>query len=119
MIRCASVFERHPCLVIRSHSLALTPVAHMTSEITSGAVSTEAPKLVLRQFEGPLDLLLHLIRTNEIVITDIPIVEICRQYDAYLGLMHDLNLEVAGEYLVMAATLTHIKSRMLLPAPPV
>ena len=94
-----------------------TPIANDPSR-AGGSASTEAPKLVLRQFEGPLDLLLHLIRTNEIAITDIPILEICRQYDAYLGLMQDLNLEVAGEYLVMAATLTHIKSRMLLPAPP-
>ncbi|HEY3175708.1 MAG TPA: segregation/condensation protein A [Candidatus Polarisedimenticolia bacterium] len=77
-----------------------------------------APRLVLGQFEGPLDLLLHLIRTSEISIADIRIHEICRQYDGYLGLMREMNLEVAGEYLVMAATLTHIKSRMLLPAPP-
>lgn len=76
------------------------------------------PRLVLELFEGPLDLLLHLIRTNEISITDIPILEICRQYDGYLCLMQDLNLEVAGEYLVMASTLAHIKSRMLLPAAP-
>jgi segregation and condensation protein A len=69
-------------------------------------------------FEGPLDLLLHLIRANEISITDIPIVEVCRQYDAYLLLMTEMNLEVAGDYLVMAATLAHIKSRILLPAPP-
>ena len=84
----------------------------------SGSPAAAAPRLVLQRFEGPLDLLLHLIRTNEIAITDIPILEICRQYDAYLGLMQDLNLEVAGEFLVMAATLAHIKSRMLLPAPP-
>jgi len=77
-----------------------------------------APRLVLESFEGPLDLLLHLIRSNRISISDIPISEICRQYESYLGLMQELNLEVAGEYLVMAATLAHIKSRMLLPAPP-
>jgi segregation and condensation protein A len=84
----------------------------------NGTPAAAAPRLVLHRFEGPLDLLLHLIRTNEIAIEDIPILEICRQYDAYLGLMHELNLEVAGEFLVMAASLTHIKSRMLLPAPP-
>jgi len=78
-----------------------------------------APRLVLHRFEGPLDLLLHLIRTNEISITDIPIFEVCRQYDAYLGLMQELNLEIAGDFLVMAATLAHIKSRLLLPADPV
>jgi segregation and condensation protein A len=69
-------------------------------------------------FEGPLDLLLHLVRINEISIADIPIVEITAQYNAYLDLMRELNLEVAGEYLVMAATLMHIKSRMLLPVEP-
>jgi len=83
-----------------------------------GAGTDAAPRLVLEGFEGPLDLLLHLIRKNEISITDIPILEICQQYDEYLNLMHELNLDVAGEYLVMAATLAHIKSRMLLPAPP-
>ncbi len=72
----------------------------------------------LPAFEGPLDLLLHLIRINEIDIYDIPIVEITRQYDSYLQLMQELDLGIAGEYLVMAATLLHIKSRMLLPAPP-
>ena len=69
-------------------------------------------------FEGPLDLLLHLIRVNEVNIYDIPIVEITRQYDEYLNLMRELNLQVVGDYLVMAATLVHIKSRMLLPQPP-
>jgi segregation and condensation protein A len=82
------------------------------------ATAGAAPCLVLDQFEGPLDLLLHLIRTSEISITDVPIVQICRQYDDYLSLMREMDLEVAGEYLVMAATLAHIKSRMLLPAPP-
>ena len=76
------------------------------------------PRFTLPLFEGPLDLLLHLIRIHEIDIKDIPILEICRQYDAYLGIMEELNLEIAGDYLVMAATLTHIKSRMLLPAEP-
>ena len=69
-------------------------------------------------FEGPLDLLLHLIRQNEVEITDIPIAAISTQYLEYLQLMRDLNLDVAGEYLVMAATLALIKSRMLLPAEP-
>ncbi len=72
----------------------------------------------LPAFEGPLDLLLHLIRVNQISIADIPIVEITRQYNETLDLMRELNLEVAGEYLVMAATLLHIKSRMLLPPDP-
>ncbi|MDH4100620.1 MAG: segregation/condensation protein A [Nitrospirota bacterium] len=68
-------------------------------------------------FEGPLDLLLHLIRQHEIDIYDIPIALITRQYLEYIELMKTLNLEIAGEFLVMAATLAQIKSRMLLPVP--
>lgn len=67
-------------------------------------------------FEGPLDLLLHLIRKNEVEICDIPIAVITRQYLEYLDLMKELNLEIAGEFLVMASTLLQIKSKMLLPA---
>jgi len=67
-------------------------------------------------FEGPLDLLLHLIKKNEVSITDIPIATITEQYLATLELMETLSLDVAGEFLVMASTLVHIKSRMLLPA---
>ena len=70
----------------------------------------------IEQFEGPLDLLLHLIKKNEINICDIPIALITRQYLDYLSVMKSLNLGVAGEFLVMAATLVQIKSRMLLPA---
>jgi len=70
----------------------------------------------LEIFEGPLDLLLHLIKKNEVSITDIPIAVITEQYLATLELMQTLNLDTAGEFLVMAATLVHIKSRMLLPA---
>jgi segregation and condensation protein A len=69
----------------------------------------------LPAFEGPLDLLLHLIRQNEVDIVDIPIALIGRQYLHYIELMKELNIDVAGEYLVMAATLALIKSRMLLP----
>ena len=71
----------------------------------------------LGNFEGPLDLLLHLIKRQEIDVYDIPISLVTRQYLEYLDLMRDLDLEVAGEFLVMAATLIHIKSRMLLPRP--
>ncbi len=67
-------------------------------------------------FEGPLDLLLHLIKKNEVQITDIPIAAITDQYLAMLEELPELNLDGAGEYLVMAATLTYIKSRLLLPA---
>jgi segregation and condensation protein A len=69
----------------------------------------------LSVFEGPLDLLLHLIRQNEVEITDIPIAQISEQYLSYLDVMRELNLDVVGDYLVMAATLAWIKSRMLLP----
>jgi segregation and condensation protein A len=66
-------------------------------------------------FEGPLDLLLHLIKNQKIDIYDIPIVQITSQYMDYVKIMKELDLEIAGEFLVMAATLIHIKSRMLLP----
>lgn len=69
----------------------------------------------LEIYEGPLDLLLHLIKKNELSIVDIPIATITEQYLETLELMQGLNLDVSGEYLVMAATLVHIKSRMLLP----
>src|SRR5438552_17443681 len=71
----------------------------------------------LARFEGPLDLLLHLIKRDEIDIYDIPIAHITQQYLAYLELMRALDLEVAGEFLVMAATLMRIKAKMLLPLP--
>jgi segregation and condensation protein A len=73
------------------------------------------PTVKLPVFEGPLDLLLHLIKKNEVEITDIPIATITDQYLAILEELPELNLDGAGEYLVMAATLTYIKSRMLLP----
>lgn len=72
-------------------------------------------KIRVEKFEGPLDLLLHLIKKNEINIYDIPIAIIANQYLDYLSAMKSLNLGVAGEFLVMAATLLHIKSGMLLP----
>src|SRR3982750_2842885 len=71
----------------------------------------------LANFEGPLDLLLHLIRKHEVDIYDIPIALVTKQYLEYIDLMQELNLDVAGEFLVMAATLIHIKSRELLPRP--
>ena len=71
----------------------------------------------LQNFEGPLDLLLHLIKKHEVDIYDIPIALVTQQYLAYIDVMQELNLDVAGEFLVMAATLIHIKSRMLLPRP--
>jgi segregation and condensation protein A len=77
-----------------------------------------AYKIKLEAFEGPLDLLLYLIKKDEINIYDIPIARITEQYLVYLNLMEELDIAVAGEFLVMAATLIHIKSRMLLPPDP-
>jgi segregation and condensation protein A len=75
----------------------------------------ETYSVKLPLFEGPLDLLLHLIREQKVDIYDIPIALITRQYLEYLEMMKELNLEIAGDFLVMAATLIHVKSRMLLP----
>src|SRR4051812_22470089 len=75
----------------------------------------EAYPVRLDKFEGPLDLLLHLIKQHEVDIYDIPIAVVTAQYLDYIDMMQELNLDVAGEFLVMAATLIHIKSRMLLP----
>jgi segregation and condensation protein A len=79
--------------------------------------SPDAYQVKLEAFEGPLDLLLHLIRKNEVNIYDIPIALITEQYLSYLELLQEMNLDVAGEFLVMAATLIHVKSRTLLPRP--
>ncbi|HVP33669.1 MAG TPA: segregation/condensation protein A [Steroidobacteraceae bacterium] len=81
-------------------------------------IPPQALEVFLEAFEGPLDLLLYLIRRQNLDILDIPLAEITRQYMQYIELMQDLQLELAGEYLVMAATLAEIKSRMLLPRPP-
>ena len=75
------------------------------------------PKIKLEMFEGPLDLLLHLIRKNKMDIYDIKIAEITRQYLDYLDFIRSLDINIASEFLVMAATLMNIKSRMLLPRP--
>jgi segregation and condensation protein A len=78
-------------------------------------IPPQALEVFLEAFEGPLDLLLYLIRRQNLDILDIPIAEITRQYMEYIELMQDLELELAGEYLLMAAMLAEIKSRMLLP----
>ncbi|MCM8795754.1 MAG: segregation/condensation protein A [Candidatus Omnitrophica bacterium] len=75
-------------------------------------------KIKLEIFEGPLDLLLYLVKKDHLNIYDIPIAQVTEQYLAYLNLMQLLDLNIAGEFLVMAATLMQIKSRMLLPAEP-
>ncbi len=79
--------------------------------------TVEAYPIRLENFNGPLDLLLHLIRQHEVNVYDIPIALITQQYLDYLGIMQELDLDVAGDFLVMAATLIHIKSRLLLPRP--
>lgn len=97
----------------------------MTDERPQGAAPADEPfesqldaiRIRLQAFEGPLDLLVHLIRKNKVDVYDIPIALITKQYLEYLDLMQELNLDVASEFLVMAATLIHIKSRMLLPRP--
>jgi segregation and condensation protein A len=82
-------------------------------------IPPDALEVILESFEGPLDLLLYLIRRQNLDILDIPVAEITRQYMAYIELMHDvMRLELAAEYLLMAAILAEIKSRLLLPRPP-
>jgi segregation and condensation protein A len=114
-----------------STSPETTPAVHTQEELPLAVVQGEAVaelpadlyippdalKVFLEAFEGPLDLLLYLIRKQNIDVTDIPVADITRQYIEYIGLMHDMQLELAGEYLVMSATLAEIKSRMLLPRP--
>ncbi|RPI14831.1 MAG: segregation/condensation protein A [Lysobacterales bacterium] len=80
-------------------------------------IPPDALQVFLEAFEGPLDLLLYLIRRQNLDVLDIPIAEITRQYMQYIDLMRELQLELAGEYLLMAATLAEVKSRMLLPRP--
>jgi len=97
----------------------------MPFAVVSGEPVTQLPRdlyipphaleVFLEAFEGPLDLLLYLIRRQNLDILDIPIAEISKQYVRYIDLMADIQFELAGEYLVMAATLAEIKSRMLLP----
>jgi segregation and condensation protein A len=89
----------------------------MTETHSDFESAPDAFAVKLSNFEGPLDLLLHLIKTNEVNIHDIPIALITQQYLDAIYLMQEMNLDVAGEYLVMAATLIHIKSKMLLPRP--
>ena len=90
-----------------------SPVLFQSLGVEPGSVCP----VKLPVFEGPLDLLLHLIRIDEVEITELPVARIAEQYLEYLTLMHELQIDVAAEYLVMAATLAWIKSRMLLPRP--
>ncbi len=83
----------------------------------SPASLPESWRVHLPIFEGPLDLLLHLIKINRVEITDIPVAVICDQFHEYLRLMEELNLDIAGEYIYEAAVLIHLKSKLLLPRP--
>jgi len=91
------------------------PVLQMPQDLY---IPPDALEVILEAFEGPLDLLLYLIRRQNLDILDIPVAEITRQYVDYIGVMEDMRFELAAEYLVMAAILAEIKSRMLLPRPP-
>ena len=95
-----------------------TPKPITVPEGVESVLPDDAPRITLPLFEGPLDLLLYLIRRDQIDIHDIPIAPITRRYMEYLELMQQLNLDVAGEFMVMAATLIHIKSKMLVPIEP-
>lgn len=87
----------------------------MALPLSQNGALPEAWRVRLPAFEGPLDLLLHLIKLNKVDIRDIPVALICDQFHAYLELMEHLNLDVAGEFIYMAAYLVHLKSKMLLP----
>ncbi len=91
------------------------PVLHMPQDLY---IPPDALEVILEAFEGPLDLLLYLIRRQNLDILDIPVAEITRQYVEYISVMQELRFELAAEYLVMAAILAEIKSRLLLPRPP-
>jgi segregation and condensation protein A len=91
------------------------PILQMPQDLY---IPPDALEVILESFEGPLDLLLYLIRRQNLDILDIPVAEITRQYVEYIEVLQDLRFELAAEYLVMAAMLAEIKSRMLLPRPP-
>lgn len=120
--------ELHPDVVHMNPHEEHPRQAEMPFAIVQGAPVTQIPQdlyippdaleVFLEAFEGPLDLLLYLIKRQNLDILDIPIADITRQYMSYIELMKDLRLELAGEYLLMAAVLAEIKSRMLLPRPP-
>ncbi|HEX4952366.1 MAG TPA: segregation/condensation protein A [Thermoanaerobaculia bacterium] len=89
----------------------------LSTRATPGSLLPEAWRVHLPIFEGPLDLLLHLIKVSKVEITDIPVAQICDQFHDYLALMENLNLDVAAEFVYEAALLIHLKSRLLLPRP--
>ncbi|HEX7349314.1 MAG TPA: ScpA family protein [Rhodanobacteraceae bacterium] len=111
-----------------AHAVAAPQQAEMPLAVVHGQpvlqipqdlyIPPDALEVILEAFEGPLDLLLYLIRRQNLDILDIPVAEITRQYMEYIDVMRDMRLELAAEYLVMAAILAEIKSRLLLPRPP-
>ena len=103
--------QEMPLAIVRGE-----PVLQMPQDLY---IPPDALEVILEAFEGPLDLLLYLIRRQNLDILDIPIAEITRQYLEYIDMMRDMRLELAAEYLLMTAILTEIKSRLLLPRPPV
>ncbi len=119
--------EKVPPPAPEPHVVEVHEQAEMPFAVVEGEPLTEMPRdlyippdalqVFLEAFEGPLDLLLYLIRRQNLDILDIPLAEITRQYMQYIEVMRDLQLELAGEYMLMAATLAEIKSRMLLPRP--
>jgi segregation and condensation protein A len=102
--------QEMPLAIVRGE-----PVLQMPQDLY---IPPDALEVILDAFEGPLDLLLYLIRRQNLDILDIPVAEITRQYVDYIDLMREMRLELAAEYLVMAAILAEIKSRLLLPRPP-
>jgi len=101
--------EELPLAIVQGQALASFP--------KDLYIPPDALEVILEAFEGPLDLLLYLIRRENLDILDIPIAEITRQYTDYIEIIHTMRLDLAGEYLVMSAMLAEIKSRMLLPRP--
>ena len=101
--------EELPLAIVQGQALASFP--------KDLYIPPDALEVILETFEGPLDLLLYLIRKENLDILDIPIAEITRQYTDYIEIMQNMRLELAGEYLVMSAMLAEIKSRLLLPRP--
>jgi segregation and condensation protein A len=100
--------EEMPFAIVQGH-----PVTRLPLDLY---IPPDALEVFLEAFEGPLDLLLYLIRRQNLDILDIPIAEITRQYMSYIDMLRELQFELASEYLVMAAILAEIKSRMLLPS---
>ena len=92
-----------------------TPPAEESLEADAPRTAGDAFRIALPNFEGPLDLLLHLLKEHRLDIFDIPIALVTEKYLEHLERMREINLDIAGEFLVMAATLAHLKSRMLLP----